>query len=108
MRIVSVEAVWVEQRREVSLAELADVSGLSEAELQQLIEHGALQPVDLHAREWRFTPDCLRLARTASRLQRDFELDTNGVALALALLDRVHDLEEEITRLRARMPDLRR
>ncbi len=108
MRIVSVEAAWVEQYREISLSELADVSGLAEDELQHLIDCGALQPVDPDAREWRFPSECLRLARTASRLARDFELDANGVALALALLDRVRDLEEEIAQLRASMPDLRR
>ena len=108
MRIVSVEALWVEQRREVPLAELADLSGLSVEDLQQLIEHGALEPVDLQAREWLFSPDCLRLARRASRLRHDFELDINGLALALALLDRVRDLEEQIAHLRARIPDLPR
>lgn len=108
MRIVPVEALWVEQRREVSLAELADLSDLAEEDLRQLIEHGVLEPVDLDAREWLFSPDCLRLARRASRLRHDFELDNNGLALALALLDRVRDLEEQIVHMRARKPDLPR
>jgi chaperone modulatory protein CbpM len=108
LRIVSVEAVWREQTRDVSLAELVDVSGLSAEDLQQLVDRGALEPLDMQARDWSFASDCLRLARTASRLRRDFELDSNGLALALALLDRVRALEEEVTQLRARMPEVRR
>jgi chaperone modulatory protein CbpM len=43
-------------------------------------------------------------ARTAFRLRHDFELDEQGLAVALALLERVRDLEAELDALRAQLP----
>jgi hypothetical protein len=37
-------------------------------------------------------------------LRKDFELDPQGLALAVALLERVRDLEEQLRDLRARIP----
>ena len=37
-------------------------------------------------------------------MRKDFDLDPHGVALAVTLLERVHDLEEELRDLRARLP----
>lgn len=44
------------------------------------------------------------VARSASRLRKDFDLDAQGLALAVALLERVRDLEEQLRDLRARIP----
>jgi uncharacterized small protein (DUF1192 family) len=43
-------------------------------------------------------------ARTAGRLRTELELDMAGLGVALRLLERVGDLEEEIARLRALLP----
>jgi chaperone modulatory protein CbpM len=43
------------------------------------------------------------LARTARRLRDDFELNPNGLALAMRLLATVEALECELDRLRAGM-----
>lgn len=40
----------------------------------------------------------------ARRLRDDFELDRAGLALALRLMQRIDALEQEIVRLRARLP----
>jgi len=45
------------------------------------------------------------VARTATRLRDVLELDTPALSVALKLLERVHDLEEEIARLRAQAPN---
>jgi len=101
------EAVWLDERGAVTLVELAQCSGLSEAELRNLVELGAIAPVDPDAREWSFGSKCIIAARAASRLRNDFELDTDGLALVLSLLDRVQELENELQRLHARLPRLR-
>jgi chaperone modulatory protein CbpM len=95
---------WLDERDELSLAELCELSGLAEPELRVLVECGAIAPVDPLAREWSFGADRLVVARSAFRLRRDFELDSQGLALAVSLLERVHELEEELRELRARLP----
>ena len=102
------EAVWLDERGAVTLVELAECSGLSETELRELVDLGALAPVDADAREWSFTARCIVAARTACRLRNDFELDTHGLALVLTLLERVQELESTLQRLNARIPRLPR
>ena len=98
------QATWLHQHYEFSLEELCELSGLSEAELRELVDHGVLAPIDSHARHWTFSADRLVVARSAFRLRRDFDLDPHGVALAVTLLERVRDLEAELRDLRARLP----
>lgn len=95
---------WLHEHYEFSLAELCELSGLTEVELRGLVDCGAIAPVDPLAREWIFSADRLVVARSAQRLRKDFDLDQEGLALALALLGRVHDLEEQLRGLRARLP----
>jgi chaperone modulatory protein CbpM len=98
------EAVWLDNRGALTLVELAECSGLTEAELRDLVDLGALEPLDPDAAEWNFESRCLVAARAARRLRHDFELDTHGLALVLSLLDRVEALESELQRLQARLP----
>ena len=95
---------WLHERYELSLAELCELSGLSESDMRVLIDFGAIAPADPDASEWTFSSERLVVARSASRLRRDFDLDPQGLALAVALLERVRDLEAQLRRLRARMP----
>jgi hypothetical protein len=101
MRIEITEALWLDASDQLTLAELAELSGLPQDLLHQLIELNALPPAGAAAT---FGADCLDLARTACRLQRDFDLDADALALALHLLGRIRDLEEELRALRAQFP----
>jgi hypothetical protein len=51
-----------------------------------------------------FSAQVVSVARTASRLRDELELDMAGLGVALRLLDRVRGLEDEIARLRALLP----
>jgi chaperone modulatory protein CbpM len=95
MKIEVTEVVWRDQEVEYSLEDLAERSRLSRAELELLIDSGAISSRDARA---------LEAARTAARLRGDFEVDLHGVALAMTLLRRIEELELELCRLRARTP----
>jgi len=98
------EALWLSERREFSLAEFMELSGLSEQELRELVDYGALEPANPQAEQWAFSADRVIAARTVCRLRNDFGLDMQGLALILAYLDRIHDLEAQLQNLRARLP----
>lgn len=108
MRIEITDAVWLDEREVFSFEELAELSGLAPALLHQLIELDVLCPADPLAREPTFTAECLALARAASRLRADFDLDVGGLAVAITLLERVSDLEAEVRALHAQLPQRRR
>jgi hypothetical protein len=102
------QAAWLHEHYEFSLEELCELSGLSEAELRELVDHGVLAPIEPGAQHWNFSADRLVLARSARRLRKDFDLDTHGVALVVTLLERVRDLEAELRDLRAKLPGRQR
>ena len=99
-----IEAVWLTEDHEFSLAELAELSGLSEAELRELVDYGAVTPVNPDSSPWVFSGKCLLTVRTACRLRLSFDLEPHGVALIVSLLDRIHELEAQLGRLRAQLP----
>jgi chaperone modulatory protein CbpM len=101
---VETEVLWLDERREISLHELVDLSGLHEAELLELVHSGVIPANDQSGTGYRFSARLVTVARTACRLRDDFELDARGLSVALRLLERVRALEEEIGRLRAELP----
>ena len=104
MRPEADEAFWLSHESECSLAELAAQSGLSEAELLELVDYGAIAPVEPRAAPHRFRSSCVVVVRTAYRLRRDFDLDPPALAFALSLLERMRELEGELRDLRALLP----
>ena len=104
MKIELTETLWLDERGTVTLVELAECSGLTESELRELVDMGALEPLDTSAAQLSFGSRCIVAARAAGRLRDDFELNTSGLAVALSLLERVHELESEVQRMRARLP----
>ncbi len=101
---IETEVLWLDEHRVVSLSELVELSGLGESELLELVHSGALPASELRGAGYSFGAQVISVARTACRLRNDFELDTRGLSVALRLLERVRDLEEEVVRLRAELP----
>lgn len=101
MATETVEATYLEHSEVVTLVELSERSGLSEEDLRELAECGALSPVDASARV--FASHCVVIARTASRLREEFALDdTHALAVVLQLFQRIEALEAELRMVRAR------
>ena len=101
MNIETVEALRVDERGEIGWAQLVEVSGLSDAELTELVDDGALIPVDPAAPSWSFTAYSVVVARTAGRLHREFDLDAHSLAVVLRFVARIEDLERQLRALRA-------
>ena len=101
---IETEVLWLDEHRVVSLRELLELSGLDESELLELVNSGAIPTSGQPGAGFTFGAHVISVARTACRLRDDFELDTRGLSVALRLLERVRDLEEEIARLRAVSP----
>lgn len=98
------DAVWLTENHEFTLADLVELSGLPETELRELVDYGAITPIDPDASTWAFSGHCLLTVRTACRLRISFDLEPHGVALTVSLLDRIHELEAQLRSLRAQLP----
>lgn len=80
----------------VSLTEVVSSSGLSAHEIEELVELGVLEPRPRRGAEPAFAAHSIELARVARRLQLDFELPLEGVALVLAYRERMRELEARL------------
>lgn len=98
------DVFWLDRSQRVSIGELVDLSGLTENDVRELVECGALAPTNPQEVSWTFSADCVVTLRKAGRLRADLELDTHALALALTLLEQIQTLEAELARLRAQRP----
>lgn len=103
MRIEIVQAISVDELRQYTFTEVAECSGLSEADLRVLTEAGVFEPLEASAQPSVFSGTTVRLAQTARRLRDDFELDVPAVAVAVQLVSRIRELEEQLKSFKARM-----
>jgi chaperone modulatory protein CbpM len=95
--IIKAEITWL------SLGEFTQVSGLSQDQVRELVELGVLSPSGASAAEWVFNPHAMTLARRLRRLQEDLDikLDLHALALGFSLLERISELECQLSRERA-------
>lgn len=123
MKVELSEAQWLCEQAEISVGQLAELTGLSPELLRELVDYGALVPVGAPVGEheassaadalpdpsaqWSFAADCVVAVRTARRLRDDFDLDANALAVALMLIERIHGLEAQLRELHSQFPSTR-
>lgn len=104
MTMPSYEAVWLEEQMQIPLDELERASGLSSAEIVELVEYGVFTPQGSRPVEWRFAARSIVIGRTANRLRTNFELSPSAVALALGMIERIEELQRIVQTLEAQLP----
>ena len=120
MKIEITDAKWLCEHAEVSLEELVELSGLPSELLLELVDYGALAPIEaesatsarpqagMQSARWRFTSDCVIAVQTVSRLREDFDLDANALSVALMLIERIHGLEAQLREAQSQLPQLKK
>ncbi|SDI04633.1 chaperone modulatory protein CbpM [Pseudomonas panipatensis] len=87
----------------LELDELCESARLPREVLLEIVDVGIVEPRERRGDTWLFDAAALTLVRRAARLQREFELDWPGIALAMRLLDEVEQLRAENRQLRQRL-----
>jgi len=112
MNMQSTDSIWLNDTNVCRIEQLAELSGLSIEEIEDLVESGVLEPArdDAQAAPTgdsagprAFQLRYVATVRTARRLRDDFQLDRHGVALALTLLRRIGELEAEMNAIQAKL-----
>lgn len=97
------ESILLSENAQLSLKLLAELSGLTQQELQLLIDNGALIPNQTSEisglNTLNFNSHYLISIRKLYRLKQDFELDANSLSLTLIFLERVRILELQLHHL---------
>ena len=100
MSLALTHAVWLNESAVCSIDELAAVSGLSVDDIEDLVDNGLIHPADAPGRSFHLMH--VVTVRKARTLRDDFQLDRNGLALAMTLLRRVEALERALLAERSR------
>lgn len=104
MKTQSLEYTWLDARETVTISDLSRACGLSAAELDELVEYGALRPLEQHRVERLFSAEYVMPLRSVGRLRMDFDLDLFTVALLFGYLNRIEALERQVRSLQAQLP----
>ncbi|MDB5880720.1 MAG: hypothetical protein JWP43_598 [Ramlibacter sp.] len=88
----------------ITHAELTQVCRLSARELDELVEYGAIAPLQRQGEQLVFSRACVTSLRIAAQLKQDYDLDLFTVALLHEHLKRIEALEREVRFLRAHLP----
>ncbi len=95
------EVTWLDSRERVSLAELSRACGMNVDDLIELVDYGALAPVESSGEGSPFSADRIVQLRTVCKLRMDFDLDVFTVAVLMGYLDRIDELERRVRSLQA-------
>jgi chaperone modulatory protein CbpM len=87
----------------VGLREFCETCGVHAECVVEMVESGILRPEGATPSEWRFSTQAMIRFQRARRLQRDLEINLQGVALSLELLDDLEALRCEVGALRLRL-----
>ena len=88
-----VRALLLDESVELTLAEICSSFSVSEQLVIEIVAEGIVEPAGSDRSQWRFSGVAVTRIQRVIRLQREFEVNLPGAALAL-------DLLEEIERLR--------
>ncbi len=90
------QGIVVEEELHLTITEICQACSIEEEHIHAWVSEGVLEPHGATYTEWRFSGQSLRRAKIASRLIRDLELNTPGVALALDLLEEIEALRRQL------------
>ena len=99
-----IELTWLDASESMDLPELARASGMSMQELTELVDYGALEPLQGGAPMLSFSAACVMRLRKVGQLRGDYDLDLFTAALLMDYLTQIEALEQRVRALQAALP----
>jgi chaperone modulatory protein CbpM len=99
------DQTWLDPLRRIEQGDLAALCSLTSAEVDELVEFGALLPLSgATPGSHEFSASCVPPLREACRLRQDYDLDLFTASLLLGYLQRIAHLEHQLRGLHAHIP----
>ena len=90
------------------IRQIAQLSGVSEADLGALAEYGVLTPSEPETEPATFDAGYVAKLQRAAAMRQDLALDSHGFALALMFLNQITSLEAQLGNAQRELRDCRR
>jgi chaperone modulatory protein CbpM len=92
----AVSAMLLDESVQLSLEELCAACRVSEDFVVEVVAEGIVEPIGVERAEWRFSGPAVARVQRVIRLQREFDVNLPGAALALDLLEEVERLRRAL------------
>jgi chaperone modulatory protein CbpM len=99
MTALCIEAFKPNLTDTIGFSDLAQACAMSIGDLQELVEFGALFPLETSNVETVFSITCVESLRSAGKLRRDYDLDLFVVVVVIDFIRRIEQLESKIKSL---------
>lgn len=87
----------------LSMAQVAQLSGVSVTELSGLVDYGVLIPIAPESKPMAFNAACVMTLQRAETLRQDLLLDGHSFALAVMFLNQIAGLEVQLSSARTEL-----
>jgi chaperone modulatory protein CbpM len=87
----------------LTLEEICEISEVPTEVLITIVEEGIIEPTGTSPDEWSFDTYMLSIAKRASRVHRDFEIEWTGITLYLDMIEKLEKLRTENKSLKQRL-----
>ncbi|AMB81286.1 MULTISPECIES: chaperone modulator CbpM [Pseudomonas] len=88
---------------QLDMERFCEEAGIPATYVIEIVEHGIIEPQGRTPDVWRFEDYELAIAQRATKLHHDLEMEWEGVALALDLIEEVQQLRAENQRLKQQL-----
>lgn len=88
--------VIIEDEHQLTLDEISRAIHIDKHVVIQMVEYELIVPEGKSQASWRFDSRSLTRAKKAASFYRDLEVNLQGIALILDLLDHIESLEQEM------------
>lgn len=97
--VMVIKGILIEQASPLSLEELAQAIHVHHDIIVEMVDYHLLNPKGQSPETWQFDDVNFKRAKIAASFHRDLEVNLQGIALALDLLDKIDRLEQRLATL---------
>ena len=91
----------IETCESLDLQALSSLCNISPEDVRELVEYGAIKPLNSTELEILFSVDYIKPLQSACQIRHDYDLDLFSVVIFLGFLNRIEELESKVQHLLA-------
>jgi len=97
---MTIKGILIERSAPLTMEELSQALHLKTDLIIDMVEYHLLEPEGRSPESWQFDDLCYKRAKIAASFYHDLEINLQGIALALDLLEKIESLENQLTILK--------
>jgi len=80
----------------ISVSDICHTYSVTQQQIEEMVELGVIQPIEHQVCEWCFDMCAFKRFQKALRLQHDLEVNLEGIAIILDLIDELEEVKKKL------------